>query len=141
MLTIRHDQRKQDSSGSELALLPAFMARRVPTCAEWLIRQQDFANRTIGSWGGLIFSVVVATSAMGAANANMFAIGKLSVAASQRAYFPPILANLHCCTARDEASYLARALPWPVRLPVLVLARLTRRLRWEHSVPMCVTPP
>ncbi|KAI3325069.1 amino acid/polyamine transporter I [Xylariaceae sp. AK1471] len=96
----------------------------------------EFANRTIGPWGGLMFSVVVAMSAMGAANANMFAVAKLGVAASQRAYFPLILANLHCSAARDEAAYLRRALPWPFRLPVLVFARLTRRLRWEHSVPI-----
>ncbi|KAI1813956.1 amino acid/polyamine transporter I [Poronia punctata] len=96
----------------------------------------DFANRTIGPFGGLAFSLVVAVSAMGAANASMFAISKLAVAASQRGYFPPILANLHCCTPRDEATYLDRAVPWPFRVPLLVVARLTRRLRWEHSVPV-----
>jgi hypothetical protein len=85
-----------------------------------------------------MFSIIVAMSAMGAVNANMFAVAKLSVAASQRAYFPPILANLHCGTARDEAAYLRRTLPRPIRLPVLVFARLTRRLRWEQSVPMYV---
>ncbi|KAI0396120.1 amino acid/polyamine transporter I [Xylariaceae sp. FL0594] len=110
--------------------LPFHMIRESRTAAV------DFANRTIGSWGGLIFSVAVAISAMGAANANVFAIGKLSAVASRRAYLPPILANLHCCAARDEAGYLARVLPWPLRLPVLVLAKLTRRLRWEHSVPI-----
>ncbi|KAI3335075.1 amino acid permease-domain-containing protein [Ustulina deusta] len=99
----------------------------------------EFANRTIGAWGGLIFTIVVAISAMGAVNANMFAVAKLCVAASERAYFPPILANLHCCTARDEEAYFRRALAWPFRPPVLAFVRLTRRLRWEHSVPICTT--
>ncbi|GAW24647.1 hypothetical protein ANO14919_142380 [Xylariales sp. No.14919] len=96
----------------------------------------EFANRTIGAWGGLIFTIGVAISAMGASNANIFAVAKVTVAASQRAYFPPILANLHCRTAQEEASYFRRALAWPFRLPVLALVRLTRRLRWEYSTPV-----
>ncbi|KAI0490944.1 amino acid/polyamine transporter I [Xylaria cf. heliscus] len=96
----------------------------------------EFANRTIGAWGGLIFTTIVAMSAMGAVNANIFAVTRLCVAAAQRAYFPLMLANLHCRTARDEASYFRRTLAWPFRLPVLALARLTRRLRWEYSVPV-----
>ncbi|KAI0967517.1 amino acid/polyamine transporter I [Xylaria arbuscula] len=96
----------------------------------------EFADRTIGPWGGLIFTIIIAISAMGAVNANMFATAKLCVAASQRAYFPPMLANLHCCAARDEEPYFRRQLAWPFRPPVLAFARLTRRLRWEHSVPV-----
>ncbi|KAI1754627.1 amino acid/polyamine transporter I [Xylaria castorea] len=99
----------------------------------------EFANRTIGAWGGLVFTIVVSISAMGAVNANIFAVTRLCVAAAQRAYFPLMLANLHCCTARDEASYFRRTLAWPFRLPVLALARLTRRLRWEYSVPVYVS--
>ncbi|KAI1180803.1 amino acid/polyamine transporter I [Nemania sp. FL0916] len=96
----------------------------------------EFANRTVGPLGGLIFTVIVAISAMGAVNANMFGIAKLCVAAAQRAYFPPILANLHCNTARDEPHYLRRSVIWPFQLPVLAFAKLTRRLRWERSVPV-----
>ncbi|GAP84093.1 putative large neutral amino acids transporter small subunit 1 [Rosellinia necatrix] len=96
----------------------------------------EFANRTIGAWGGFVFTVVVAVSAMGAVNANMFSVAKLCVAAAQRAYFPPVLANSHCCTEQEEQPYFCRALAWPFRLPVLAVVRLTRRLRWEHSVPV-----
>lgn len=96
----------------------------------------EFANRTIGQWGGLVFTIMVALSAMGAVNANMFSVAKLCVAAAQRAYFPPVLANLHCYAAQDEETYFRRALAWPVRFPVLVFARLTSRLRWERSVPI-----
>ncbi|KAI1325336.1 amino acid/polyamine transporter I [Xylariaceae sp. FL0255] len=101
----------------------------------------EFAKQTIGIWGGLVFSLVVAVSAMGAINANMFTTAKLAVAASQRAYFPAILANLHCGTARDEAAYFDRTLPstswWlvPLRWSAKCIARLTRELRWENSVP------
>ncbi|KAI1352548.1 amino acid/polyamine transporter I [Xylaria sp. FL0043] len=96
----------------------------------------EFADRTIGAWGGLIFTIIVAISAIGAVNTNMFATAKLCVAASQRAYFPPVLANLHCCSAHDEEHYFHRRLAWPFRPPVLVFARLTRSLRWERSVPV-----
>ncbi|TGJ86033.1 hypothetical protein E0Z10_g2780 [Xylaria hypoxylon] len=100
----------------------------------------EFTNRTIGAWGGLICSIVVAISAMGAVNATLFGATKLCVAASQRAYFPPILANLHCRTAQDEEPYFRQALAWPFRLPVLVFVKLTRRLRWEYSVPVHIHP-
>ncbi|KAI1152525.1 amino acid/polyamine transporter I [Nemania diffusa] len=96
----------------------------------------EFANRTIGPWGGIIFTIVTAVSAMGAVNANMFGVVKLCVAAAQRAYFPLAMANMHCYTARDEASYFRRTIVWPFRLPVLFLAKLTFSLRWEHSVPV-----
>ncbi|KAI2623433.1 amino acid/polyamine transporter I [Xylaria nigripes] len=96
----------------------------------------EFANRTIGAWGGLIFTGAVAISAMGAVNAHLFAVAKLCVAASQRGYFPLVLANRHCHAAQDEASYFRRVLHWPLQLPVLAFARLTRRLRWENSVPV-----
>lgn len=96
----------------------------------------EFARRVVGGWGGLIFSVVVAISAMGALNANLFATSKLCVAASHRNFFPSVLANLHCNTAHDEAAYLEQSLPLVVRLPVLLLARMTRNLRWQRSVPI-----
>lgn len=83
-----------------------------------------------------MFSVVVAISAMGALNANVFATAKLCVAASHRNYFPAILANLHCSTARDEAAYFDETLPWVFRVPVMLFARLTRNVRWQRSVPV-----
>ncbi|KAI1126045.1 amino acid/polyamine transporter I [Nemania abortiva] len=96
----------------------------------------EFASRTIGAWGAIVFTIVVAMSAMGAVNVNMFAVAKLCVVAAQRGYFPPILANLHCRTEQDETHYFRQILAWPFRLPALAFARLTRRLRWEHSVPV-----
>ncbi|KAI0129942.1 large neutral amino acids transporter small subunit 1 [Xylariales sp. AK1849] len=65
----------------------------------------EFARQAVGGWCGLVFSVVVAMSAAGALNANLFATSKLCVAASHRGYFPAILANLHCNNAHDEAAF------------------------------------
>ncbi|KAH8891292.1 large neutral amino acids transporter small subunit 1 [Thozetella sp. PMI_491] len=99
----------------------------------------EFARRTIGSWGSLLFSVVVSISAMGALNANVFATAKLCVAASRRTYFPAVLANLHCASAKDEPEYLEltlRRLPSAVRAPVRGVADATRHLRWHNSVPI-----
>ncbi|KAI0471936.1 large neutral amino acids transporter small subunit 1 [Xylariaceae sp. FL0804] len=96
----------------------------------------EFARRTLGDWGGLVFSLVVAASASGALNANVFATAKLCVAAAQRGYFPAVLANLHCSDARDEAAYFRQVVPWLFRFPVRCFARLTRRVRWEQSVPI-----
>ncbi|KAH8652364.1 large neutral amino acids transporter small subunit 1 [Xylariales sp. PMI_506] len=96
----------------------------------------EFARRTVGGWAGLVFSVVVALSAMGALNANLFATAKLCVAAAHRRYFPAVLANLHCSSAHDEAEYLEQTIPWLFRLPIALLARLTRKLRWQQSVPI-----
>lgn len=81
---------------------------------------------------------MVAISAMGALNANVFATAKLVVAGSHRNYFPSILANLHCHTARDEEAYLDKQVPWIFRLPVKGFAKLTRELRWAQSVPLYV---
>ena len=103
---------------------------------------QEFARRTLGSWGGLLFSIVVSTSAMGALNANVFATAKLCVVASRRAYFPAVLANLHCESAKDEPEYLAdrlRSWPSPARGLVMLFARATSQLRWQNSVPMYVS--
>ncbi|ORY71245.1 large neutral amino acids transporter small subunit 1 [Pseudomassariella vexata] len=96
----------------------------------------DFGRRTIGQWGGLVFSIVVSLSAMGSLNSNVFATAKLLVAASHRNYFPAILANLHCSTAHEEAAYLDQNLPWLFRVPVAALAQMTQTLRWQRSVPI-----
>jgi L-type amino acid transporter 6 len=99
----------------------------------------EFAHRTLGSWGGLLFSTIVSISAMGALNANVFATAKLCVSASRRSYFPPALANLHCASAKDEPGYLEhslRGLPAPVRVVVVAFADATRQLRWGKAVPM-----
>jgi hypothetical protein len=93
----------------------------------------------LGPWGGIIFSIVVSISAMGALNANVFATAKLCVAASRRNYFPPVLANLHCASAKDEADYLERRLrilPAVMRKFIVGLADSTTGLRWQRSVPV-----
>lgn len=93
----------------------------------------------VGSWAGILFSIIVSISAMGALNANVFATARLCVAASHRSYFPRILANLHCLSEKDEAEYLEhnfRMLPSFLRGGVTKFARWTESLRWHRSVPM-----
>ncbi len=76
---------------------------------------------------------------MGALNANIFATAKLSVMASRRTYFPAVLANLHCSSAKDEPEYLEsslRMLPRPLRSAAILFASSTKQLRWQRSVPV-----
>ncbi|KAJ0117821.1 mino acid [Diaporthe amygdali] len=104
----------------------------------------EFARRTLGSAAaGVVFSIVVSASALGALNANTFATARLCVAAAHRGYFPAVLANLHCRSEADEADCLEEAL---VRLKrpgfsflttgVIWFAEATRELRWRKGVPV-----
>ncbi len=93
----------------------------------------------MGPWGGLVFSVVVSISAMGALNSNVFALAKICVAASHRNYFPLILANLHCRSVKDEADYLDKifvAVPAVIRRGLFGFSNWTQSLRWHRSVPV-----
>lgn len=107
-------------------------------------RTQEFARRTLSSAAaGVVFSIVVSASALGALNANTFATARLCVAAAHRGYFPAVLANLHCRSEADEADCLEEAL---VRLKrpgfsflktgVIWFAEATRELRWRKGVPV-----
>ena len=93
----------------------------------------------MGAGGGLLFSVIVSVSALGALNSNVFALAKICVAASQRSYLPKILANLHCTDAREEADHLGRGLgafPSVIKGAVVAFSEWTQHLRWQRSVPM-----
>ncbi|KAJ0354016.1 hypothetical protein COL154_000144 [Colletotrichum chrysophilum] len=99
----------------------------------------EFANRVLGSWAGVLFSVIVSISAMGALNSNVFATAKLVVVASQRGYFPAVLANLHCSNEKDEAGYVDEqlsALPRLLGGPIKGFVSWTQNRRWRRNVPM-----
>lgn len=76
---------------------------------------------------------------MGALNSNVFATAKLVVVASQRGYFPAILANLHCSHEKDEAvcvdEYLSST-PRLVRGPIKGFLSWTQNRRWRRNVPL-----
>lgn len=94
---------------------------------------------TLGTIGATALSLVVSMSAMGSLNANVFATARLCVAASQRKYFPAILANLHLERGTNESSYyekLFKGQPRLVRDPLRKLATMTEHLRLEQEVPM-----
>ncbi|POS78175.1 large neutral amino acids transporter small subunit 1 [Diaporthe helianthi] len=104
----------------------------------------EFAQRTLHSAAaGVIFSVVVSASALGALNANVFATSRLCVAAAHRGYFPTTLANLHCSSEADEVTYLEQALVGlrrpgfsVLKIGVTWFAKATRELRWRKGVPV-----
>ncbi|KAJ2897479.1 large neutral amino acids transporter small subunit 1 [Zalerion maritima] len=99
----------------------------------------EFARRTFGGWGGILLSVIISISAMGALNSNIFATAKICVKASHRAYFPKIIANFHCATPRDEVDYINETLwmlPKTLRWPFIRASEATRKLRWHKSVPL-----
>ncbi|KAJ4304781.1 hypothetical protein N0V90_000309 [Kalmusia sp. IMI 367209] len=57
-----------------------------------------------GRWAGILVSVLVAVSCAGSITSNVFTIGRLTVAASERQYLPAILGQ--------------RGLPWLQRHPI-----------------------
>ncbi|ORY17794.1 large neutral amino acids transporter small subunit 1 [Clohesyomyces aquaticus] len=98
-----------------------------------------FAEETIGRWASYFFSIIIAISALGAVNANVFATAKLCVAASHRHYFPRILANMHCNTMKEEDEYLETVLssvPNWCRALICGFAKRTASLRWQKKVPI-----
>jgi L-type amino acid transporter 6 len=76
---------------------------------------------------------------MGALNANVYATARLCVAASQRLYFPGILANMHIRQGEEESEYYERKLQGSsavVRKTIASFASSTTTLRIEKGVPM-----
>lgn len=78
---------------------------------------------------------------MGALNSNVFATGRLCVAASKRNYLPRIFGDPICTTKEEEPVHYAKVLQgYPTAL-VSVLLRirtLTEDMRWDKKVPVCV---
>lgn len=100
---------------------------------------QKLAQYSAGVFGASIVSLAIATSAMGTLNANVFATGRLCMAAAQRGYSPAPLANLHVDIHGNEDDYHQRVLrkvPAPISRLVLWLARRTSTLRLKQEVPL-----
>ena len=106
-----------------------------------LTRLKDFGLNVFGNAGGLVYSLVVSACSLGSLNANVFATGRLCVAASKNRYFPKILGNGHCSTRKEDSPATRTALH---SLPVprfaisgmLWFAERTEGLRWENQVPV-----
>lgn len=76
---------------------------------------------------------------MGALNANVFATGRLCVAASQRGYFPKVLSNLHFSDEERELEYYHESLPrdlFKINHMIVRFARATTTLRLQKMVPV-----
>ncbi|KAN0070612.1 Amino acid permease domain containing protein [Elaphomyces granulatus] len=99
----------------------------------------EFGRYLFGFGGSLLYSLVIAMSAMGALNANVFATAILCVTASRRGYFPRIFANMHYARGTSESDYYRRVLRnWPamIRNVIIGFATMTSTLRLERNVPM-----
>ena len=92
-----------------------------------------------GTPGGLLYSLAVSASSLGSLNANVFATGRLCVAASKSRYFPKILGNEHCSTRKEDSPSTRKALqsfPGFVVSRMLWFAEKTETLRWDKQVPV-----
>ena len=100
---------------------------------------QEFGKRIFGVWGGTAYSLAVASSCLGALNANVFATGRLIVAASMNHYLPRLFSNTHCLAREEEISFTRNAvkhLPYLFSTIILWFVRRTQSLRWDTHVPM-----
>ena len=100
---------------------------------------KDFGLQIFGKPGGLIYSLVVSASSLGSLNANVFATGRLCVAASKNRYFPKILGNGHCSARREDSPSTRKALqsfPGFAVSGMLWFAERTETLRWDKQVPV-----
>lgn len=99
----------------------------------------DFGLEIFGTPGGLLYSLVVSASSLGSLNANVFATGRLCVAASKSRYFPKILGNGHCSTRKEDSPFTTNALqslPGFAVSGMLWFAERTETLRWDKQVPV-----
>ena len=101
-----------------------------------------FGDTLYGSAGSIIYTIAICISALGSLNANVFAVGRLAVAASQRDYVPGIFAgdNSTGISIEQEGKLLRAKMQkrwpkWSMRA-VIGLARVTGRLRLEQGVPV-----
>lgn len=95
--------------------------------------------QVFGPPGGTVYSLIVSASCLGALNANVFASGRLIVAASKNKYFPKIFGNDHCSGREEEPFFTRKALqniPSLLSAGILWFAKRTETLRWDKEVPM-----
>lgn len=103
---------------------------------------QTFGNTLYGPTGILIYTIAISLSALGALNANVFAVGRLAVAASQRDYIPAFFAgdNSTGMSVEKEEELLQAMMHerWPrwVVWSITRFAKATGRLRLEEGVPV-----
>jgi hypothetical protein len=100
---------------------------------------QEFGKQNLGTYGGLLYSLVVSASALGSLNASIFATAVLCVAASRRKYFPAVFANLHCESVELEIEShqpILNMLPRWTQYLIVTFLKATSTLRWEKEVPV-----
>lgn len=116
------------------------------TLADFIfVNLQTFANTLYGHVGSITYTVGIALSALGAVNANVFAVSRLVVSAAQRSYLPSFLSgNDRADLNEDEASDLSvgREAIWPSWFASCTgkIARMTAGLRLKEKRSNVRTP-
>lgn len=126
-------------SGFVLMNIALFMVLPFQLMRDRSVVAVDFGQEIFGAPGGLIYSLVVSASSLGSLNANVFATGRLCVAASKSHYFPKILGNGHCPTRKEDLPSTKNALqsfPGFAISGMLWFAERTETLRWDKQVPV-----
>ena len=101
--------------------------------------KQTMVQSASGPKATFVYSVIISLSALGALNANVFATGRLCVAACRRRYFPKILGNMHVEDHLQEQDYYEKhlsTLPSLLKSGIKAFAKWTARLRLEEEVPV-----
>lgn len=126
-------------SGFVLLNISLFTVLPFQTIRERSVVAVDFGSQVLGPIGGLIYSLVVSASCLGALNSNVFTTGRLCVAASKQRYMPRILGNDHCSSKKEDSvstRKMIHRLPKFVVRYILYFAEATERLRWDKDVPV-----
>jgi amino acid transporter len=102
---------------------------------------QAFSNTLYGPAGSLIYTIAISLSALGSLNANVFAVGRLAVAASQRDYIPSFFSGSNSrgmSLVEEEQELREMTQRWPswVVWCITRFAKATGRLRLEQGVPV-----
>lgn len=126
-------------SGFVLMNIALFMVIPFETMRERSVVAVEFGLHVFGATGGTVYSLVVSASCLGALNANVFATGRLIVAASKNHYFPKFFGNDHCSAREEDSLSTRKALqrfPALVSAGILWFAERTETLRWDKKVPI-----
>lgn len=93
----------------------------------------------MGPAAGILYSLVVALSAIGSINASLFAGARQYIASAERSYIPRIFGSLHVDRTTQESIYYdvtLKAFPSFLVDAVKWFAGRTERLRLEKRVPV-----
>ncbi|KAN0072291.1 large neutral amino acids transporter small subunit 1 [Elaphomyces granulatus] len=127
--------------GFTLMVTALYIVLPISTLRENDIPLIAFSNTLYGPAGSLIYTIAISLSALGSLNANVFAVGRLAVAASQRDYIPSFFSGSNSrgmSLVEEEQELREMTQRWPswVVWCITRFAKATGRLRLEQGVPV-----